>query len=147
MKRFSFRLQNVLNLREQEEQLWKLKLGQAAQKVAEIDEGITRTKKEERRGLDEYRDPRAMYSAQLYMLRMKAEREKLVVERVKAEEKRLEVLADYTGARQKSEVLRKLRTHHMDDWRKAYLETQDVEADDLNSSRRTLLNQAPAGVY
>lgn len=138
MKKFTYRLQKVLNLREQEESLAKLNLGQATKKVEEIDQGIQETHQEERSALDHVRDPREMFSAQNYILRMQAHRKKLQLDRVQAEKKRLEVLLAFTKARQKAEVLRKLREKHHDEWRRDMIVYEDAQADDLSSARLIL---------
>jgi len=138
MKRFSFRLQHVQNLREQEEELWKLKLGQAARKVEELDLSIEKTHEGERQGLREYHNPLHMHAAQLYMLRMKADRVRFQKEREAAEKIRLAILVDYTKARQKAEVLRKVREKQKLEWKHAYLEYEDANMDDMASARRIL---------
>jgi hypothetical protein len=147
MKRFQFRLQQVMNLREQEEELWKLKLAQAARIVSEIDLSIEQTITEEQIALTRYRDPTAMFAAQFYMLKMKADRERYRRDRETAEEKRLAILQDYIVVRQKAEVLRKLHGRHQDAWGKKNMEDQDAQNDDFVASRRILQSHGVTRLY
>jgi flagellar export protein FliJ len=146
VKKFAFRLQHVLNLREQEEELVKLHLGQASRKVEEIDLQIFLTIEQEREALGQYRNPKDMHVAQNFMIRMQKERKTLHVRRIEAEKIRQEIIVQYTIARQKAEVLRKLREKHFGQWRVDYLEQQDVQADDMAAARRLLQIRTRMGV-
>jgi hypothetical protein len=86
--------------------------------------------------LAEYHDVSVMFFAQQYILRMQAERRRLTMARIKAEEQRMQMLGEYIQAKQMAEVLRRLRNRHESIWKKEYLEQQDAIADDLSASGR-----------
>lgn len=146
MKHFAFRMQHLLNLREQEEELVKLRLGQASRRVEELDLAIADTHTREREALGQYRNPADMQVAQMFMIRMQQERKRLAKRREEAEQQRLVIVEEYKLARQKAEVLRKLRGKQYDVWRMDWLEQQDAQSDDLGAARR-ILQMKSAPVY
>lgn len=137
MKRFQFRLSHLLGLREQQESLAKLKVGQAARRCDELRleiEDIQRRQRET--GYTGGFDPAALFVRQAYLTRLKHKREELGVKLQEAEKVRLRLLEAYVVARQHAEVLRKLKGKRLDEHRLDMLHQEDANLDDLVLSRR-----------
>ena len=136
MKRFQFRLSHLLGLREQQEGLAKLKVGQASRRCDELRLQIGEVQRAQREtGYGSF-DPAALFVRQAYLTRLKAKREELGVKLVQAEELRLRELAAYTAARQHAEVLRKLKARRWDEHRLDNQRQEDANLDDIVLSRR-----------
>jgi len=132
MKRFQFRLGHLLGLREQQESLAKLQVGQAARRCDEIRLQISDIQRNQREtGFNGFFDPAALYMRQAYLTRLKLKREQLGKDLVVAEKVRLEQLAIYIAARQHAEVLRKLKTRRLDEHRLDTQRLEDANLDDI----------------
>lgn len=146
MKRFRFRLENLLGLREQQERLAKLKLGQAARRCEEIRLEIQRIQADQRStGFAGLFDPAALYARQAYLTRLKLRRERLDVDLEAAEAVRRRELDAYTAAMRHAEVLRKLRERGYAEYRLDTMRQEDANLDDIVLSRQSSESHAPRG--
>jgi flagellar export protein FliJ len=135
MKRFTFRLGRLLRLREQQEELAKLQLGQATRVCDEIKLGIANAHNE----LAELRisafDVFALQARDAYQRRLHQRITRLETELVGAEEKRKQALGLFQKARQAAEILRKLRERQWAEHRKDILAIEDANLDDMVAAR------------
>lgn len=135
MKRFQFRLGHLLGLREQQESLAKLRVGQAARRCDEIRLEIAEIQRNQRETSYGSFDPATLFMRQAYLTRLKLKREELGLSLIKAEEIRLKELAAYTVARQHAEVLRKLKDRKWAEHRLDMVRQEDANLDDIVLSR------------
>lgn len=116
MRRFHFRLQSILELRQKQADEKRLVLGAASQRCSAIEREIT-SRRERRHlllsdthtlgsagSLDERR------AVEAYALRLEGESRKLEVQLVDAEKEREAAAKAYRDARQKADVLERLRS-------------------------------------
>ena len=137
MKRFQFRLGHLLGLREQEESLAKLNVGQAARRCDELRLEIEDVQRRQREtGYTGGFDPAALFVRQAYLTRLKHKREELGTKLVSANDFRLTQLAIYVAARQHAEVLRKLKEKRLDEHLMDMQRQDDANSDDIVLSRR-----------
>jgi len=115
MRRFRFRLQSILDLRIHEEDQRRLELGAITSRCNVVAEAIT-ARREERRQILSSRpssvdgDDLLWRSAvESYALRLQGEADRLEDQLVSLEEERREASDRFREARQKADVLRKLR--------------------------------------
>jgi flagellar FliJ protein len=135
MKRFRFRLQHLLRLREQTEEMAKLALGQATRRVDEIRLGIQGAHAE----LASLRigafDVHALQARDAYQRRLAQRIARLEGELVGAEEARQKALTEYNHRRQEAEILRKLRERQWEEFRADMLRQEDANLDDMVAAR------------
>lgn len=134
MKAFHFRLNHLLGLRQQEEELGKLKLGQASRICEEIRLSLDEVR------LQQVRSAQAGSTAdfmvrQAWLHRLTRERQTLEQQAREAEARRQVVLGEYVESRKKAEVLRKLKERHFAEYRSEALREQEAVQDDLVQSR------------
>lgn len=115
MRRFRFRLQSILDLRNHEEEQRRLELGAATSRVAALRREIEDRRSRRRYILasrpEEIRadDVAWRYATEAYALRLAAEAERLEAERLEAEAERRAAAERYREAKQKADLLAKLR--------------------------------------
>lgn len=135
MKRFQFRLQHVLRLREQTEELAKLALGQATRRCDEIRLGIRRAH-DELSGLRiQAFDIFALQARDAYQRRLRQRIGQLEQDLVGAEEARQKALKEYNHRRQEAEILRKLRERQWAEFRADQIRQDDANQDDMVAAR------------
>lgn len=134
MKRFRFRLDRLLHLRQKQEELVKLRLGQASRLVEEIQQGIdqVRSQQVETRIFDSLA---TLHYHQAWMSRLGKNRRELEERRELARAQREEILVEFRHARQKAEVLRRLEDKARADYRLENIRVMDAESDDMVQSR------------
>ncbi len=137
MKRYHFRLAKLLSLREQEEELVKLRLGQAARRLEEIQQSIEAIRQQQKVRPSQF-DLLQMQMRQAWLSRLARDKQVLEHARVKANEKREQVLAEFVAARQKAEVLRKLEQRGLDQHKRDAIQEADLSIDDMVQSRLSL---------
>lgn len=135
MKAFRFRLQHLLGLREQEEELLKLRLGKATRTCDEIRISLDEVRTEQVRSHGGGGTTADFLVRQAWLSRLSRDRKDLEGKAADAEARRLEVMAEYVTGRQHAEVLRKLREKNHGEWRKAQVREQDALQDDLVQAR------------
>jgi len=136
MKRFSFRLEKVMQLRKFKEDECKLALGQAISILNKIENDIkiTAVKRHdaaERRfnsGLD-------MASWDAYILRLEQEAEKLANQAAQAEIVVDEKRALYIEAQKDLKAIEKLKEKRKKEYRKEMMDLQMTEIDDMTAAR------------
>jgi len=134
MKAFQFRLKHILNLREQTEELQKLKLGQASRVCEELRQAIQNIRVQQS-ATNTLCNLDYLKHRQAWMNRLHKERAQLEVQEEEAQEKRKALILDYVQARQQAEILRNLREKKQEEFQKSYIQTLDMEMDDLVQSR------------
>jgi len=135
MRRFRFRLQPILHLREYEEQEKKLALGTVTGECSRLRDQISSRDHERRRALREIpsenlADISYRVTLEEYTRRLQIEQERIGGVLEKREAQRILAAQDYGTARQKAEVLRKLREHREDAFRRDQLRAQQIVLDE-----------------
>ena len=138
MKRFHFRLEHVLRIREGAEEAAKLELGRISRKCDELRIQIEAIGLEQRSTGWGKMDPSALFARQAYLTRLKQDRTKAEKKLATAEVERRAALAVYTKTRQEAEVLRNLREKQFEQYRIENLRQEDALLDDIVQSRLTL---------
>ena len=132
MKRFSFGLAKVLQLRKHREQEAKIDLGRAVGILTEIESRIAETAARRHRAAGErFSDAAAMLSWDNYIVRLDQEAERLAGEAARArlvvEEKR----SVYMEASRELKVLEKLQEQSQKEYRRELFAAETAELDDL----------------
>ena len=142
MKKFSFSMQKILDLRIFEQRQAEMELGKANAEVARIQgelESIARRKVSTIKNFDTNTDflIQAEIQSFFFMLEQKKEKflEELATAQIAADEKR-EVVRQ---AMQKVKVLEKLKENKFRQWKKDSLKAEELAADDIVTARKNLL--------
>lgn len=139
MKKFSFSMQKILDLRIFEQSQAEMELGKANAEVARIQgklESIARRKVSTIKNFDTNTDifVQSEIQAFFFMLEQKKEKflEELAAAQIAADEKRELVRL----AMQKVKVLEKLKENKFHQWKKDSLKAEELAADDIVTARR-----------
>lgn len=142
MKKFSFSMQKILDLRIFEQRQAEMELGKANAEVARIQgelESIAKRKVSTIKNFDTNTDflIQAEIQSFFFMLEQKKEKflEELSMAQIAADEKR-EVVRQ---AMQKVKVLEKLKENKFRQWKKDSLKAEELAADDIVTARKNLL--------
>ncbi len=134
MKKFDFRLRHLLRLREQQEEMAKLSLGQATRRCDEIKLGIQHSQAELSTLAIEAFDTVALLARDAYQRRLQGRIKKLEGDLIAAEAARQKALAHYRHCLQEAEILRKLRERQYQEYRQEMLHLEDANLDDMVAS-------------
>jgi flagellar FliJ protein len=136
MKKFSFNLEKVLVLRKHREQETKIELGRAIGVLSEIENNIRSVAEERFRAGSQFSgDGATIRSYMLYINRLDLQKEELLVEAAKAEQKVEEARQIYLEASKELKVLDKLKEKRAGEYRKLASAEQTKVLDDLASGR------------
>ena len=142
MKKFSFSMQKILDLRIFEKRQAEMELGKANAEVARIQgelESIAKRKVSTIKNFDTNTDflIQAEIQSFFFMLEQKKEKflEELATAQIAADEKR-EVVRQ---AMQKVKVLEKLKENKFRQWKKDSKKAEELAADDIVTARKNLL--------
>ena len=142
MKKFSFSMQKILDLRIFEKRQAEMELGKANAEVARIQgelESIAKRKVSTIKNFDTNTDflIQAEIQSFFFMLEQKKEKflEELATAQIAADEKR-EVVRQ---AMQKVKVLENLKENKFRQWKKDSLKAEELAADDIVTARKNLL--------
>lgn len=142
MKKFSFSMQKILDLRIFEKRQAEMELGKANAEVARIQgelESIAKRKVSTIKNFDTNTDflIQAEIQSFFFMLEQKKEKflEELATAQIAADEKR-EVVRQ---AMQKVKVLEKLKESKFRQWKKDSLKAEELAVDDIVTARKNLL--------
>lgn len=142
MKKFSFSMQKILDLRIFEKRQAEMELGKANAEVARIQgelESIAKRKVSTIKNFDTNTDflIQAEIQSFFFMLEQKKEKflEELATAQIAADEKR-EVVRQ---AMQKVKVLEKLKENKFRQWKKDSLKAEELAVDDIVTARKNLL--------
>lgn len=121
MRRFRFRLEGILHLREYTERQTELELGRITGVCVELEAQIAARYAERRRALttippEDAADVRARLSVEGYAARLVWEAQRLEERLAQAESERQAALEAFTEARRKADVLRKLRQRRLESY-------------------------------
>jgi flagellar FliJ protein len=136
MKRFTFRLEKVLQLRKFKEDECKIALGQAISVLNKIENDIKMTAvKRHNAAAERFNAPQDMASWDVYILRLEQEAEKLAEQAVQAELVVEEKRALYLEEQRDLKAIEKLKEKREKEYRKEMMDYQMNEIDDLTSAR------------
>jgi flagellar FliJ protein len=146
VKRFSFNLAKVLELRKYREQETKIELGRAVAVLTEV-EGRIKKNAESRHAAVKQRfslnnSPRDILNWEKYIIRLDQEADQLMKEAAKAELAVEEKRGIFLEASRDRKVIDKLREKREKEYRDAYYAGEHRELDDISSGvrARMLLN-------
>jgi len=136
MKRFTFRLEKILQLRKFKEDECKLALGQAISVLNKIENDIkiTAVKKVDA-AKQRFVSPMEMSSWDLYILRLEQETEKLMKQAAQAELVVEEKRAQYIEAQKDLKAIEKLKEKREKEYRKDIMNYQMAEVDEMTAAR------------
>jgi flagellar FliJ protein len=136
MKRFTFRLEKVLQLRKFKEDECKIALGQAISILNKIENDIKMTAvKRHNAAAERFNAPQDMASWDVYILRLEQETEKLARQAAQAELVVEEKRALYLEAQRDLKAIEKLKEKREKEHRKETMDSQMAEIDDLTAAR------------
>jgi flagellar FliJ protein len=136
MKRFTFRLEKVLQLRKFKENECKLVLGQAISVLNKIENDIKATAiKRVNAAEQRFLSTQDISSWDVYILRLEQETEKLMAQAAQAEMVVEEKRALYIEAQKDLKAIEKLKEKRQKEHRKEMMNYQMAEVDDLTSAR------------
>ncbi|WP_461246389.1 flagellar export protein FliJ [Treponema sp. R6D11] len=136
MKRFTFRLEKVLQLRKFKENECKLALGQAISILNIIENDIKMTAIKRHNAVQQrFNSPQDMASWDIYVLRLEQEAEKLAQNAAQAELVVEEKRALYIEAQKDLKAIEKLKEKRQKEYRKEMMNYQMAEVDDLTAAR------------
>jgi flagellar FliJ protein len=136
MKRFTFRLEKVLQLRKFNENECKLALGQAISILNKIENDIKMTAvKRHNAAAERFNAPQDIASWDLYILRLEQETERLAEQAAQAELVVEEKRALYIEAQKDLKAIEKLKEKRQKEYRQEMMDFQMAEIDDLTAAR------------
>ncbi|MDR0583338.1 MAG: flagellar export protein FliJ [Treponema sp.] len=132
MKRFSFNLQKIMELRSYREQEAKVELGRAVGVLTAIENRIKETALMRHNAAKErFADPAAMPAWDHYIIRLDQEAERLAREAARAELALEEKRALYLEASRELKVMEKLKERREKEYRKEMFGAETAELDDM----------------
>ena len=139
MKRFSFRLEKVMQLRKFKEDECKLALGQAISILNKIENDIKITALKRHNAAEQrFNAGQDMASWDAYILRLEQEAEKLANQAAQAEIVVDEKRALYIEAQKDLKAIEKLKDKRKKEYRKEMMNLQMAEIDDMTAARYKL---------
>ena len=140
MKRFSFRLEKVMQLRKFKEDECKLALGQAISILNKIENDIKMTAVKRHNATEQrFNAGQDISSWDNYILRLEQEVEKLAEQAAQAELVVEEKRALYIEAQKDLKAIEKLKEKRKKEYRKEMMDLQMTEIDDMTAARYKLL--------
>ena len=137
MKRFSFNLQKVLQLRKFKEDECKLALGQAISVLNEIENKIKETAvKRHHAASERFADPGQIAAWDNYIVRLEQEAQRLTEQAAQAEIVVEEKRALYLEASKDLKAIEKLKEKREKEYRKEMFDYEMAEMDNLTAARR-----------
>jgi len=136
MKRFTFRLEKVLQLRKFKENECKLALGQAISVLNKIENDIKITALKRHNAAEQrFNAGQDMASWDIYILRLEQEAEKLAQQAAQAQIAVEEKRAMYIEAQKDLKAIEKLKEKREKEYRKETMNLQMAEIDDITAAR------------
>jgi len=136
MKRFTFRLEKVLQLRKFKENECKLVLGQAISALNAIENDIKATAVRRVNAAEQrFLSTQDISSWDVYILRLEQETERLMAQAAQAEIVVEEKRALYIEAQKDLKAIEKLKEKRQKEHRKEMMNYQMAEVDDLTAAR------------
>jgi len=143
MKRFTFRLEKVLQLRKFNENECKIALGQAVSILNKIEKEIKITAVKRHNAVQQrFNQVQDMAQWDMYILRLDKEAEKLSNDAAQAEIVVEEKRALYIEAQKDLKAIEKLKEKRKNEYRKEMMDLQMAEIDDLTASRHIQMDRA-----
>jgi len=140
MKKFSFRLEKVMQLRKFKEDECKLALGQAISILNKIENDIKMTAVKRHNATEQrFNAGQDISSWDNYILRLEQEVEKLAEQAAQAELVVEEKRALYIEAQKDLKAIEKLKEKRKKEYRKEMMDLQMTEIDDMTAARYKLL--------
>ena len=136
MKRFTFRLEKVLQLRKFKENECKLALGQAISVLNKIENDMKITAVKRHEAVQQrFNSPQDMASWDVYILRLEQEAERLAQRAAQAELVVEEKRALNIEAQKDLKAIEKLKEKRQKEYRKEMMNYQMAEVDDMTAAR------------
>jgi len=136
MKRFTFNLEKILQIKIFEENECKLALGQATGILNKIENDIKLTAVKHHNAVEQrFITPADMASWDTYILRLEQEAERLAQKAAQAEIVVEEKRALYIEAQKEVKAIEKLKEKRQKEYRKETMDEQMTEVDDMTSAR------------
>jgi flagellar protein FliJ len=136
MKRFTFNLEKILQIKIFEENECKLALGQAISVLNKIENDIKITAMRHHNAVEQrFVSPADMISWDIYILRLEQEAERLAQRAAQAELVVEEKRALYMEAQREVKAIEKLKEKRQKEYRKDMMNYQMAEVDDMTSAR------------
>ena len=136
MKRFSFSLQKVLNLRKYREEETKIALGQAIGALTAIENNIKETAvRRHHAATERFSDSGQMIAWNHYIVRLDQTAEKLAEDAARAELVVEEKRTQYLEASRELKAIEKLKEKREKEYRKEMFDYQTAEMDNLTAAR------------
>jgi len=136
MKRFTFSLEKLLQIKVFEENECKLALGQATSILNKIENDIKITAMKRNNAVEQrYISPADMVSWDMYILRLEQEAERLAQKAAQAEIVVEEKRALYVEAQKEVKAIEKVKEKRQKEYRKEMMYEQMKEIDDITSAR------------
>jgi len=143
MKRFSFRLEKVLQLRKFKEDECKIALGQAISILNKIENDIKITAVKRHNATEQrFNDGQNMLSWDNYILRLEQEAERLEEQAAQAEIVVEQKRALYIEAQKDLKAIEKLKEKQKKEYRKDMMDLQMLEIDDMTAARYKLIEES-----
>jgi flagellar FliJ protein len=137
MKKFSFRLEKILQLRKFKEEECKIALGQAVSALNRIENEIKETAlKRHHAALERFADAGQIAAWDNYIIRLEQQAEKLARQAAQAELVVEEKRALYLEASRELKAVEKLKEKREKEYRKEMLDYEMSEIDDITAARR-----------
>ena len=137
MKKFNFPLQKVLQLRKFKEEECKLALGQAISVLNMIEKEIKENAARQQSAASQrFADASQFASWDIYIVRLEQEAQKLMEKAAQAELVVEEKRQQYLEASREVKAIEKLKEKRESEYRKAVLDYQMAEIDELFAARR-----------
>ena len=135
MKKFRFRLENALHMREQAEEDAKLGLGMAVRACEQLKMLIQNLEAESRNTGWSDMSPAQLWARQARLTKLEQLKAQAETDLEKAEAEREKALKEYNHRRQQAQIIRKLREKALAEWKRAHMQYEDALLDDLVQSR------------
>ncbi len=140
MKRFRFRLEQLLTLRRHQEHEWEMKLADITGRCLLLENAIRECDRTLLAGFDERRagqgdlDVIGLMASELYMARLRQEKEEHRADLVIRHQERVRIQSDYLEAAKKRKVLEKLKERRAAEYYRAARREEFNTADEVNNS-------------
>ncbi|WP_149553750.1 flagellar export protein FliJ [Treponema pectinovorum] len=138
MKKFSFNMQKILDLREFEQDQAQIELGKAISHEASIDntlEMVARQKVSTVKEADGISDLNELFTANQYLNLLEQRKEKLLQEKTQAQLVTQQKREEMKDAMMKVKALEKLKQARKEEWKAETKRKEEKETDDINNSK------------
>ena len=137
-KKFRFELEQILELRQFETRAAEAELGKAVteeNRIQELLNDLARKHAKTVKAADGQTDIHLLYSTNQYLILLQKKQEEYLRELTQAHMVTEEKRAAFAAALQKSDALEELKKQSRADWKKANIESENQENDEISNSK------------